>query len=214
MLNPSKNATVDNNWRELDVAQIMHWPDVPRRFFLALCVTVLSAVLMWFFLMPMYETLNVEQSQTKTLQQQYIQMAQHVAKNDREKAMAQSHGIKAVPAADLPAWISDFAKVTQAQNFSEVSVRPIYEATPNASTHNSTVVEGEAAGGGKHILNSPYVGSLMVSGVGTYDDVLNWATVMSVREEVLGVDEVNLKGDTAGRVRWQARVFFAREVQP
>ena len=54
----------------------------------------------------------------------------------------------------------------------------------------------------------------MVSGVGQYDDLLNWATVMSVREEVLGVDEMTLTGDTAGRVRWQARVFFAQEVKP
>ena len=208
MLGSPPNAS-GNNWRDLDVAQIVHWPDVPRRFFLALCAVLLAAALAWFLLVPMYEALNIEKNQTKVLQQQYIQMAQHVARNDREKAMAQSHGIKAIPASGLPAWLSEFAKVTQAQHFSEVSVKPIYD-TPSSSNAGGGV-SGERI---NQLLDDPNVGILMVSGVGQYDDLLNWATVMSVREEVLGVDEMTLTGDTAGRVRWQARVFFAQEVKP
>lgn len=198
-----------NNWRDLDVAQIVHWPDAPRRFFLALCGLLLAAGLAWFLLMPMYDSLNIEKKQTKTLQQQYIQMVQHVAKNDREKAMAQSHGIKAIPIAGLPAWLSELAQVTQAQHFSEVSIKPVYETPSNSAT-------SVGAGGEKknQLLGDPHVGHLIVGGVGQYDDLLNWATVMSVREEILCVDEMSLTGDTAGRVRWQARVFFAQEVKP
>ena len=208
MLGSSTNAS-GHHWRDLDVAQIVHWPDVPRRFFLALCAMLLTAGLAWFLLMPMYDMLNIEKNKTKVLQQQYIQMVQHAAKNDREKAMAQSHGIKAIPIAGLPAWLSEFAKVTQAQHFSEVSVKPVYDTPSNPSAGGDTSGEKK-----NQLLNNPNVGFLVVSGVGQYDDVLNWATVMSVREEVLGVDEMTLTGDTAGRVRWQARVFFAQEVKP
>lgn len=200
-----------NNWRDLDVAQIVHWPDAPRRFFLALCAVLLTAGVAWFFLMPMYEALNVEKNQTKVLQQQYVQMVQRAAQNNREKAMAQSHGIKAIRIAELPAWLSEFAKVTQAQHFSEVSVKPVYDAPASSSVGAA----GSASENKKsQLLGNPHVGHLIVGAVGQYDDLLNWATVMSVREEILGVDEVTLTGDTEGRVRWQARVFFAQEVKP
>ena len=57
------------HWRDLDVAQMAHWPNAVRRWVLAVLSVVLLMILMVMLVWPRAEQLQTELMRTHTTQQ-------------------------------------------------------------------------------------------------------------------------------------------------
>lgn len=204
--------TPPNNWRDLDVAQMQHWPDAPRRSFLGLCGALLFALFVWFMLMPFYGQYQAAQLQTSNLQKQYQQGVQRKQAIELQENAAKMHGVQAVANQDVAAWISNFANSAQENGLKNLSVKVVASKTTSSMPNGSNATDKTENVKNDAMLNHPNVGQLMVDGVGSYASFIHWLESLNEHDEILSIDELNLQAATETDVRWQFRLLFSREV--
>ena len=204
--------TPPNNWRDLDVAQMQHWPNAPRRAFIGFCGVLLLALLVWFFLIPFYAQYQAAQSQTHNLQQQYQQAAQKKHAIELQKNAAKWHGVQLVANKDVTAWVSQFADSAQENGLKNLLIKVVTSKPAGAAANGTNAADKSDFPKSNAMFNHPNVGQLTVEGVGSYANLIQWLETLNEQDEILNIDELSLQAATDTDVRWQLRVLFSREV--
>ena len=202
------------HWRDLDVAQMAHWPNAVRRWVLAVLSVVLLMILMVMLVWPRAEQLQTELMRTHTTQQQI-----------RQALAMPPDVLEWVPPARLirideeAQWLASLATSAGERHLNAVSLQ-IQEPSDEerkvfadniayAVKENARVFHREAPKYAMDWLNQTAV--LHISVQGTYADILAFASDLGMHDEWLGIVSSELEAVTADQVRWSVRFWCFKE---
>lgn len=204
-------------WRDLDVGQMAHWPNAPRRWLLALLSVLLFAGLVTFLVGPKVTQLRDEQTRIQTAQNQ-IDQALRIPPN----VLDQVPPIHAIHSNEEATWLANLANTASQRNLSKVSLK-VHETPEDQRKQMQEDLQYSAQANarlfGRTAINTPmdwlkrtWVLSLSVQG--SYADILGFVTDLGMHDEWVAVRGVKLEAVGQQQVRWTADFWYLKEGNP
>ena len=202
------------HWRDLDVAQMAHWPNAVRRWVLAVLSVVLLIVLMVMLVWPRVVQLRSELTHIRQTQQQIRQ-----ALSMPPDVLEWVPPARMIRADEEAQWLGSIATSARERNLSAVSLK-VQEPTETerkafaddinqAVTENTQAVHRETPQYAMDWLNQAAV--LHISVQGTYAEILAFASDLGAHDEWLGIVSSELEAAGADQVRWSVRFWCFKE---
>lgn len=202
------------HWRDLDVAQMAHWPNTVRRWVLALLGIALLACLMLMLVWPRVALLETELMRIRSTQQQ-IRQALAVPPDVLELVPP----ARMIRADEEAQWLASLLASTRERNLSVVSLKlqepseterkALADAIDYAVKENARTFHREALKYSTDWLSQTAV--LNISVQGTYADILGFASDLGRHNEWLGVVSSDLEAVGSDQVRWSVRFWCFKE---
>ncbi len=202
------------HWRDLDVAQMAHWPNAVRRWVLAVLSLALLMILMVMLVWPRAVQLQSELAHIRQTQQQI-----------RQALSMPPDVLKGVPPARLirvdeeVQWLANIATLARERNLSAVSLKvqepseterkAFTDDINQAVKENAQAAHRETPKYAMDWLNQTAI--LSVSVQGTYADILAFAADLGAHDEWLGIVSSELEAVGADQVRWSVRFWCFKE---
>ena len=196
------------HWRDLDVAQMAHWPNAVRRWILALLSVALLVGLLAMLVWPRVKDLQTELARIQSTQQQ-IRQAFAMPPDVLELAPP----ARLIRVDEETQWLANLLTLTRERHLSAVSlkVQASSEAERKAFAddidyavkENARVFHREVPKYSMDWLNQTAVLNLSVQG--TYADILAFASDLGLHDEWLGIVSSELEAVRSDQVRWSVK---------
>ena len=202
------------HWRDLDVAQMAHWPNAVRRWILALLSVALLVGLLAMLVWPRVKELQTELARIQSTQQQ-IRQAFAMPPDVLELAPP----ARLIRVDEETQWLANLLTLTRERHLSAVSlkVQASSEAERKAFAddidyavkENARVFHREIPKYSMDWLNQTAVLNLSVQG--TYADILAFASDLGLHDEWLGIVSSELEPVRSDQVRWSVKLWCFKE---
>ena len=202
------------HWRDLDVAQMAHWPNAVRRWILALLSVALLVGLLAMLVWPRVKDLQTELARIQSTQQQ-IRQAFAMPPDVLELAPP----ARLIRVDEETQWLANLLTLTRERHLSAVSlkVQASSEAERKAFAddidyavkENARVFHREVPKYSMDWLNQTAVLNLSVQG--TYADILAFASDLGLHDEWLGIVSSELEPVRSDQVRWSVKLWCFKE---
>lgn len=202
------------HWRDLDVAQMAHWPNAVRRWILALLSVALLVGLLAMLVWPRVKELQTELARIQSTQQQ-IRQAFAMPPDVLELAPP----ARLIRVDEETQWLANLLTLTRERHLSAVSlkVQASSEAERKAFAddidyaikENVRMFHREIPKYSMDWLNQTAVLSLSVQG--TYADILAFASDLGLHDEWLGIVSSELEPVRSDQVRWSVKLWCFKE---
>lgn len=201
------------HWRDLDLAQMPFWPNIPRRGLLALLAVALLVFSFSMLVWPQLQLLQAEINHIQGVQQQI-----------RQTLMIAPIGSMQIPPARMirhgeePEWLAHLADTARQRQLNSVSVKvsepsdaqrqQMREKVQFVVQQNAQMFQG---------ANNMQLGWLQQTGMvdaevqGTYAQILAFASDLGGHDEWLCVDTSELEAMGSDQVRWHVRLWYFKE---
>lgn len=202
------------HWRDLDVAQMAHWPNAVRRWILALLSVALLVGLLAMLVWPRVKELQTELARIQSTQQQ-IRQAFAMPPDVLELAPP----ARLIRVDEETQWLANLLTLTRERHLSAISlkVQASSEAERKAFAddidyavkENARVFHREVPKYSMDWLNQTAVLNLSVQG--TYADILAFASDLGLHDEWLGIVSSELEPVRSDQVRWSVKLWCFKE---
>lgn len=202
------------NWRDLDVMQMAHWPNAPRRGFLALLAVLLCAGLMAMLVWPKFTQLQSERAQIAATQAQ-IHQALRVPPN----ILDQVPPVRMIRHDEEAVWLADLATTARerqltaiafkTQALSEERRKQVQEDIQRAVQENARLFGQLASDLPMDWLKQTALLNLTVQG--SYADILAFVSDLGAHDEWLAIQNIELEAVGHNQVRWSVNLWYCRE---
>lgn len=204
-------------WRDLDVRQVVYWPNAPRRWLLALLSVLLFAGLVALLVWPKLIQLRDEQARIQNAQN-LIEQALRVPPN----VLDQVPPIRIIHPNEEAIWLANLANTASQNNLSKVSLKvkgtpeeqrkQIQEDIQYSTQENARLFGRTATNAPMDWLKQTWVLNLSVQG--SYPDILAFVTDLGKHDEWVAVRAVKLEAVGQQQVRWTADFWYLKEGNP